>query len=235
MKINCLVIDDEPLAREGLAQYVQDLDFLHLIAQCESPLEAEAWLEQADLIFLDVQMPKLNGIDFLKSLRQPPLVVLTTAYPQYALEGYQLDVLDYLLKPITFDRFYQSAQKAKAQWQLRQAQPTAAPDDYFFIKVEHKYEKIAVSEILWVEAMQNYVMIHTPHQKHMTLLTLKSVAERLPAAQFIQTHKSFIVAKNKITSLEGNQIFVGSQMVPISRGYRDKVIDELVSQNLLKR
>lgn len=250
MKINCLVIDDEPLAREGLAGYVDDLDFLHLVGQCESPLEAGALLDtqKIDLIFLDVQMPKLNGIDFLKTLRHPPLVILTTAYPQYALEGYQLDVLDYLLKPITFDRFYQAAGKAKAQWQLQQqarasmaaappsdAAPPAATDDHFFIKVEHKYERIAVRDIRWVEAMQNYVVIHTTQGKYMTLVTLKSVEERLPANRFIRPHKSYLVAQDKITSVEGNQIFVDQQVIPISRHYREAVIETLINQKLLKR
>ena len=249
MKINCVVIDDEPLAREGLAGYVNDLDFLHLLGTCESPLEAGSMLDQhsVDLIFLDVQMPKLNGIDFLKTLRHPPLVVLTTAYPQYALEGYQLDVLDYLLKPIMFDRFYQAAQKAKAQWELRQraqtnsasteadTPPRPGEEDHFFIKVEHKYEKIALREIRYVEAMQNYVVIHTTQNKYMTLVTLKSVEERLPDAGFIRTHKSYLVAKDKITSVEGNQIFIGEQMVPISRHYREAVIEALIGQNILKR
>lgn len=249
MKINCLVIDDEPLAREGLSGYVADLDFLHLVGQCESPLEAGTLLDaqKVDLIFLDVQMPKLNGIDFLKTLRHPPLVILTTAYPQYALEGYQLDVLDYLLKPITFDRFYQAANKAKAQWQLQQqaraseipssnnSAPPPATDDYFFIKVEHKYERIAVRDVRWVEAMQNYVVIHTTQGKYMTLVTLKSVEERLPTERFIRPHKSYLVAKDKITSVEGNQIFIGQQVIPISRHYREAVIETLINQKLLKR
>ncbi len=249
MKINCLVIDDEPLAREGLAGYVNDLDFLHLVGQCESPLEAGTLLntQEINLIFLDVQMPKLNGIDFLKALRHPPLVILTTAYPQYALEGYQLNVLDYLLKPITFDRFYQAAQKAKAQRQLQQqARVSAAPpssdsapppatDDYFFVKVEHKYERIAVRDIRWVEAMQNYVVIHTEQDKYMTLVTLKSVEARLPGERFIRTHKSYLVAKDKITSVEGSQIFVGKQVIPISRHYREAVIETLINRKLLKR
>lgn len=244
MKINCLVIDDEPLAREGLAGYVTDLDFLHLVGTCESPLEAEGLLDaqSVDLIFLDVQMPKLNGIDFLKTLRHPPLVILTTAYPQYALEGYQLDVVDYLLKPITFDRFYQSAQKAKAHWQLhQQAKQTSATanlsaaEDYFFIKVEHKYERIAVRDIRYVEAMQNYVLIYTRQEKYMTLVTLKSVEERLPTERFLRTHKSYLVAKDKIDSVEGNQIFVGEQVIPISRHYREGVIEALIGSNLLRR
>ena len=249
MKINCLVIDDEPLAREGLASYVSDLDFLHLVGTCESPLEADTLLDKqdVDLIFLDVQMPKLNGIDFLKTLRHPPLVILTTAYPQYALEGYQLDVLDYLLKPITFDRFYQAANKAKVQWQLQQqarqtttaTNPTAGPEasdnDYFFIKVEHKYERIAVRDVLYVEAMQNYVLIYTEQDKYMTLVTLKSVAERLPDHLFIRTHKSYLVAKDSVTSVEGNQIFIGKRVVPISRHYREAVMDALMGGNLLRR
>ncbi|MGB3587103.1 MAG: LytTR family DNA-binding domain-containing protein, partial [Tunicatimonas sp.] len=170
------------------------------------------------------------------------------AYPQYALEGYQLDVLDYLLKPITFDRFYQAANKAKAQYQLQQrvtipapvTQTTSTPsvqteEDYFFVKVDQKYEKIALRDIRYVEAMQNYVVIHTEQDKFMTLVTLKSTEERLPSKRFIRTHKSYLVAKDKITSVEGNQIFIGKQIIPISRHYRESVMEALINQKLLKR
>ena len=157
-------------------------------------------------------------------------------------------MLDYLLKPITFDRFYQAANKAKAQYQLQQradnsvpvVEPTLPPsteaeDDYFFVKVDQKYEKIALRDICYVEAMQNYVVIHTERDKYMTLVTLKSVAERLPNERFIQTHKSYLVAKDKITSVEGNQIFIGQQIIPISRHYRESVMEALINQKLLRR
>src|SRR6201992_2541523 len=160
--INCVIIDDEPLAREGLASYVREIDFLHLVDTCENPLELIKVMNKhtVDLIFLDIQMPKMNGLDFLKAVQQPPIVVITTAFPTYALEGFQLNVLDYLLKPITFDRFFKSANKAKAHHQLLTQSAIAATDktvqgeDHFFIKCANKYEKIYFEDILYIEAMQ---------------------------------------------------------------------------------
>src|SRR5882757_7055145 len=165
--INCVIIDDEPLAREGLANYVREVDFLNLGGICENPLELLPLIDRqtVDLIFLDIQMPKMNGIEFLKIMQKPPMVVITTAYPSYALEGFQLNVLDYLLKPITFERFFKSATKAKDYHQLitksnfSDAQKNESAADYFFIKCGSKYEKIHFADILYVQGMQNYVTI----------------------------------------------------------------------------
>src|SRR4051812_35319378 len=181
--MNCVIIDDEPLAREGLASYVREVDFLNLTGTCENPLELIKLLDHQsiDLIFLDIQMPKMTGIDFLKIMQKPPMVIITTAYPSYALEGFQLNVLDYLLKPITFDRFFKSANKAKDYHRLliNATQPglqkTEPDENYFFIKCGNKYEKIYFDEILYVEGMQNYVTIFTSKGKYITLLNLKSL------------------------------------------------------------
>src|SRR6201992_2033446 len=155
--INCVIIDDEPLAREGLASYVREIDFLHLVDTCENPLELIKVMNKhtVDLIFLDIQMPKMNGLDFLKAVQQPPIVVITTAYPTYALEGFQLNVLDYLLKPITFERFFKAASKARDYHRLlnREQEQSKDDDDYFFIKCGNKYEKIPFEEIQYVEGM----------------------------------------------------------------------------------
>lgn len=238
--INCVIIDDEPLAREGIANYVQEIDFLHLVEVCENPVELIKLLDQhrIDLIFLDIQMPKINGIDFLKMMQNPPMVIITTAFPSYALEGFQLNVLDYLLKPITFDRFFKSANKAKDYYQLinRANSPDLAKtdniNDYFFIKCGSKYEKIHFDDILYVEGMQNYITIYTSRGKYITLLYLKNLEQNLDSKSFIRVHKSYIVSIHKIDSIQGNEIFIQSHRIPISRNYRDQVIQQVVMNKL---
>jgi DNA-binding LytR/AlgR family response regulator len=238
--MNCVIIDDEPLAREGLASYVREVDFLSLTGTCENPLELIKLLDRQaiDLMFLDIQMPKMNGIDFLKIMQKPPMVIITTAYPSYALEGFQLNVLDYLLKPITFDRFFKSANKAKDYHRLlnNSAQPgtakTEANENYFFIKCGNKYEKIYFDEILYVEGMQNYVTIFTTKGKYITLLNLKGLEQNLDSKLFIRVHKSYIVSTGKIDGIEGNDIFIGLHRIPISRNYREQVIQQVIANKL---
>ncbi|NII26942.1 response regulator transcription factor [Pseudoflavitalea sp. X16] len=238
--INCVIIDDEPLAREGIANYVQEIDFLHLVETCENPVELIKLLDQhrIDLIFLDIQMPKINGIDFLKMTQNPPMVIITTAFPSYALEGFQLNVLDYLLKPITFDRFFKSANKAKDYYQLinkasgQDLPKTDNVSDYFFIKCGSKYEKIHFDDILYVEGMQNYITIYTSRGKYITLLYLKNLEQNLDSKSFIRVHKSYIVSIHKIDSIQGNEIFIQSHRIPISRNYRDQVIQQVVMNKL---
>jgi two-component system LytT family response regulator len=238
--INCVIIDDEPLAREGIANYVNEIDFLLLVEACENPVELIKILDQhrIDLIFLDIQMPKINGIEFLKMVQNPPMVIITTAFPNYALEGFQLNVLDYLLKPITFDRFFKSANKAKDYYQLvnrttgTDLTKTDYTNDYFFIKCGSKYEKIHFDDILYVEGMQNYITIYTRKGKYMTLLYLKNLEQNLDSKAFIRIHKSYIVSINKIDAIQGNEIFIQSHRVPISRNYRDQVIQQVVTNKL---
>jgi len=234
--INCVIIDDEPLAREGLANYVREVDFLNLCGIGENPLELLHLIDEqkVDLIFLDIQMPKMNGIEFLKIMQKPPMVVITTAYPSYALEGFQLNVLDYLLKPITFERFFKAAAKARDYHKLlnREQEQSKDDDDYFFIKCGNKYEKIPFEEIQYVEGMQNYVNIYTDKGKFVTMLSLKSLEENLDERSFIRVHKSYIVAINKINGIEGNEIFIQSNRIPISRNYRPEVLEKVVSKRL---
>ncbi|MGA0558506.1 LytR/AlgR family response regulator transcription factor [Larkinella sp. VNQ87] len=241
--MNCVIIDDEPLAREGLANYVREVDFLDLVGTCENPLELITLLDRqaVDVIFLDIQMPKMNGIDFLKIVPKPPLVVITTAYPSYALEGFQLNVLDYLLKPITFDRFFKAANKAREYHRLltqsnpENAAKAAGKADYFFIKCGNKYEKLYFDDILFVEGLQNYVTIFTSKGKYITLLNLKSLEQNLTSPAFIRVHKSYVVATDKIDGLEGNEIFIGPHRIPISRNYRDQVLNDILTDKLWKR
>lgn len=232
-----LIIDDEPLAREGLAEYVKQIAFLELYGLCESPMEAIGPLAsgEVDLMLLDIQMPGITGLDFLKSLENPPITIFTTAYPSYALEGYQLDVLDYLVKPITFQRFLKAANKALKQWQLEQSVPRRdrPEEDHFFIKVESQYEKIRYEDILFVEALQNYVCLYTSQRRYTTLLTMKSVEEALPNAQFMRVHRSYIVALDKIDTLKGYELLVGKHKVPVSRSQREAVHKKVVQDRLL--
>lgn len=240
MKMNCAIIDDEPLAREGLSNYVREVEFLHLVDTCTNPLELIQLLDKhtVDLIFLDIQMPKMNGLDFLKIVPKPPMVIITTAFPSYALEGFQLNVMDYLLKPITFDRFFKAANKAKEYYQLlnKTVQPdahkTEKEEDYFFIRCGSKYEKIYFNDILYVQGMQNYVTIYTSKGKYMTLLYLKNLEENLDKKAFIRVHKSYIVSIDKIEGIEGNEIFIRSNKIPISRNYHDMVIEQVVKNKL---
>lgn len=241
MKINCIIIDDEPLARKGLKEYIADVDFLLLAGEFDNPLKATEAFGRGgvQLLFLDIQMPKITGLDFLKTLQQPPPVIFTTAFPQYALEGFDLNALDYLVKPISFERFLKAALKAKEYYEVRQKNTipgggTSSPD-YFFIKADNKLVKIVYNEILFVEALQNYVTIHTTERKYITYLTFKSVEEYLPPGQFVKTHKSFIVAASKIDSIEGNDIRIGSFHIPVSRNLKDEVLEKLVKGKFLKR
>lgn len=243
MTLKCVIIDDEPLARECISNYVREVDFLEEVGEGVSPVDLTQLMDsrEVDLVFLDIQMPVMNGIDFLKMTPNPPLVIITTAYPSYALEGYQLDVLDYLVKPITFNRFFKAVNKAKDYRQLISRSATGdtpkpgAGDDYFFIKCDYKYEKIYFDDILYVEAMQNYVTIFTRKGKYVTLLYLKNVEENLDSHSFIRVHKSYVVSISKIDSIENNEILIQSFRIPISRNYRDQVIDRVVNDRLWKK
>ena len=238
--INCIVIDDEPLARKGLKEYITDVDFLNLIGEFDNPVKASELLSKGtvQLLFLDIQMPKISGLDFFRSLHHAPPVIFTTAYPQYALDGFDLNALDYLVKPISFERFLKAALKAKEYYEVRQHNEEAEPGkkgDYFFIKADNKLVKIFFDEILFVEALQNYVTIHTADKKFISYLTFKSVEEYLPADRFIKTHKSYIISASKINSIEGNDIRIGNHHVPISRNEKEEVMEKLLKGKFLKR
>ena len=240
--INCIIIDDEPLARKGLREYISDVDFLNLAGEYDNPLKATEMISRGDaqLLFLDIQMPKITGLDFMKTLQKPVPVIFTTAFPQYALDGFDLNALDYLVKPISFDRFLKAALKAKEYYEVRQkndADITSAAEagDYFFIKADNKLVKVSFNDILFIEALQNYVVVHTHEKKLITYLTFKSVEEYLPSSQFIKVHKSFIVSATKIDSIDGNDIRIVQHHIPISRNLKDEVMDKLLKGKFLKR
>ncbi|MBS1601153.1 MAG: response regulator transcription factor [Bacteroidetes bacterium] len=234
-KIKCIITDDEPFARKGLQGYIQQIDFLDLRGTCENALELNSLLKQesVDLLFLDIEMPYMTGIEFLKNLPTRPRVIFTTAYEKYALQGFELEVLDYLLKPIPFDRFLKAANKAFDFF--RQQQGSTPAEDYIFVKADSKLEKIQFSDILFAEALENYVAIYTREKKIITHLALKMLQEKLPRTSFIQPHKSYIVAIDKINSIEGNILHIGAYQVPISKYQKEDVMEKIVNSKLLKR
>jgi DNA-binding LytR/AlgR family response regulator len=235
MKITCIVTDDEPFARKGLQGYIEKIDFLELKGVCENAIELNSLLKQqpVDVLFLDIEMPYMTGIELLKSLPQPPKVIFTTAYEKYAMDGYELEVLDYLLKPISFERFLKSANKIYDYFRW-QRQPVAEPA-YFFVKSDNKLERINVTDILFIEAMENYVAIYTKERKIIAHLTLKMLQERLPASQFVQPHKSYLVAINSITAIEGNILYAGDFQVPVSKYQKEEVMEKILHNRFLKR
>ena len=233
--MNCVIIDDEELARDGLARYVAKVDFLTLVGSYSNALTAtQAIREQAvDLMFLDIQMPHLTGIDFLKNLTNPPLVIFHTAFPSFALEGYQLDVIDYLVKPITFERFHKAAAKAYDYFQLKNppassSQTGNTAPSYQFIKCENRYEKVVYDEVMYVEAMQNYSVIQTLTGKLTTLTSLKKMEGFFPTDQFLRVHKSYIISLARVEAIEGHQVKIGQKMIPLGKNVRDQVIRRLM-------
>lgn len=235
MKLNCLIVDDEPMARKGLEEYVTDISFLQLAGSCESAMAATAFLKKqsVDLMLLDINMPQVTGIEFLKSLSQPPLVIFTTAHPEHALESYALDVLDYLVKPITVERFQRAAQKAY-DYQLLKTAALPGPD-FFFIKCDHVFEKIFFNDVLYIESMQNYCILHTVARKLIAYITLTALEEKLPPTRFIKVHKSYIVNLQQVTALDGNDLFINKVQIPVSRTLKDEVMKRVMGNNLFKR
>lgn len=241
--IRCLIVDDEPLALHILEDYISKIPFLQLVKATTNPIEALTLVQekQVDLVFLDVQMPELTGIQFLRIANGKAKVILTTAYPQYALEGYELDVIDYLLKPIAFDRFFKSVQKAQSVLQPTAASVQPEPvqqqfqqpqndflSDFIFVKTEHKIQKVYLNDILFIEGLKDYISIFTPAERIITLQNMKKMEDALPEKNFIRVHKSYIVSINKIDSIERSRIFIGDKVIPVGDTYREdffKIID----------
>ena len=239
MKLNCLIIDDEPIARKGLEEHVQEIEFLRCIATCENALKASTYLneQKIDLLYLDIHMPKVTGIDFLKSLKNPPLTILTTAYSDYALEGYTLDVIDYLVKPITFERFLKASQKAMEFFQLKTNATNYSTNraDYFFVRCDRKFEKVFFRDVSYVEGLQNYAVIHLHDRKLITYITLTSLENQLPKDEFLKVHKSFLISVPHVQAIEGDEIIIDDTRIPISRNLREQVTQQILGNRLFKR
>lgn len=229
--LHCLVVDDKPLALDLLSDYVAKVPFLCLAGRSENPLEALNWVgeRRVDLIFLDMQMPQLTGLQFLQALDRRAQVVVTTAYPEYALAGFEHDVIDYLLKPISFERFYQAVQKA--QRRLRPV-PVELSSPYLFVKTEHRLQRVDLAEVLYLEGLQNYVLIHTTREKIIARQTISSLEASLPAAAFVRVHKSFIVALAHVHTVERSRIFMqvaagAPLIIPVGDAYRSTFYSRL--------
>ena len=249
--IRCIVIDDEPLAIDILNDYISKIPFLELVKSYRNPIEALQAIQngEADLAFLDVQMPELTGIQFLKIANGKCKVILTTAYPEYALEGYELNVVDYLLKPIAFDRFYKGVEKAKSLFALSQStnsnpatinNGSAASgnvqqnigNDFIFVKTEHKIQKIYLNDILYIEGLKDYISIFTKNERVITLQSMKKMEETLPSYHFVRVHKSYIVALDKIESIERSRIAITDKVIPIGDTYREDFFKLIENKNI---
>lgn len=226
--ITCIITDDEPYARKGLKGYVEKTPFLELKGVCENAMDLGEVLlhEKVDLLFLDIQMPQLNGVEFLRGLSAPPKVIFTTAYEEYALQGFELDVLDYLIKPISYDRFLKSANKSLDYFSSRNTPEELT--NYVFVKVAGRLEKICFDDVLYVEGLENYISIYTLNKRLVIHSTLKAFIEKLPAKRFAQTHKSFVVAIDKISAVEGSVLFIGSNEIPVSRSFKETALKQII-------
>lgn len=234
MDIKCIITDDEPIARKGLKEYVDKIDYLTLVGECEDAFQLNTLLKsvQPDLLFLDIEMPDLTGIEFLSTLQHPPKVIFTTAYEQYALKGYELNVVDYLLKPISFERFLQAVNKVYDRME-KESSTAAATDDYVFVKTDKQIRKVVLQDILWVESMENYVIIYTTMGKEIIYTTLKNMLSQLPEKQFLQVHRSFIINIQKVQAIEGNLLHIGSYKIPVARNQRERVFSLVLSNKLI--
>ena len=230
MNLKCIVIDDEPYARDLLSDYIEKLPFLELCGCYSSGLDALSVVkqEQIDLVFLDIQMPDITGIDFLKALTNPPKVIFTTAHAEYALDGYELNVLDYLLKPFDFNRFVKAVDKAFVAYPAYKL-PTEENNsaDYLFVKDGRNIVRLAFSDILFVKGLKDYVKIKTEQRQIISLLTLKGLEEKLPSHRFTRVHNSYIVSIEKIEAVLKNKIKIGDEMIPISNSYRKHFLRQI--------
>ncbi|WP_207533724.1 LytR/AlgR family response regulator transcription factor [Desertivirga arenae] len=239
--IRCLVVDDEPLALDILVDYIDKVPFLELIKSTTSAFEALSIVQQdqVDLVFLDVQMPELTGIQFLKILNGKCKVILTTAYSQYALDGYELDICDYLLKPIAFDRFYKAVSKVQVQVSVQQPvvaavaeKVTSQSPEFIFVKTEHRIQKIYINDILYIEGLKDYISIFTPAERIITLQHMKKMEEVLPSGRFARVHKSYIISIDKIESIERSRIQIADKIIPIGDTYRDSFFKQIEDKNI---
>ena len=249
--MNVIIVDDEPLALDVLETYIQRMPDLTLVARCNNAFEANDALKnhEIDLMFLDIQMPQLTGIEFLKTLSKPPMVVFTTAYPNYAVEGFELNALDYLLKPISTDRFMKAVNKANEQYALhhKDAAPASSENsirvgtdvgetDYIFVKSDKKLVRVRFADILYIEGLKDYVIIRTETGRVISLQTMKSLEDKLPFNQFVRIHRSYIVGMDKINAIVGNMVEVIEKALPkhlpIGKNYRDELLEMIEKHKL---
>ena len=239
MKIKCQIVDDEPLAINVIKKFLEQFQSSEVVSSCHNAMDAFSYISEnpVDLLFLDINMPTLNGLDFLKSLKEPPLVIITSAYRDYAVEGFELDVLDYLVKPISFQRFLKAMDKANAAMREKSAPAQAVvtiPDNskaFVFLKVDKKMVKVYLDEILYIESLKDYVRVRTVYEDLITHQNLNSMAKILPDDSFIRIHKSYTISVDKVKSIEGNCVEIAGQLLPMGRNFRKEVKEHILKAN----
>ncbi len=234
MKINCIIIDDEPLAREGVRDYIEKISFLNLVGEFKNAIEARTFLNDhpVDLMFLDINMPKVNGLEFLKSLAEPPKVIFTTAYREFALDSYDLNGVDYLVKPIAFERFFKATNKV---YEIIDRSEEQATEDHFFVKVDGVIKKVLIDELLYIESMKDYVKIFQKGKPMLiTLVSLKQMEQQLPN-RFLRVHRSYIVATDKVEEIDGNTLKISGNEIPMAPQLRNDVLEKVMGGKFLKR
>lgn len=248
-KYTCIIVDDEPLARQILQSYVDKIPYLDVVAVCQNAIEAKLAIQEKkpDILYIDIQMPNLSGIELLKMLSNKPATVLTTAYSEFAIDGYELDVIDYLLKPIEFERFFKATNKCM-EWIDMTSQKvyespinkneevvdtqTESKGNYFFVKSDYKTIKIIFDQIQYIEALQKYVRIHTLNERIVTLMSMSQLEEALPQNQFVRIHRSHIINIDNVDNIEGNIVTVGKFKLPISKGQKEVFFDFIKARKL---
>ena len=231
-KVNCLIVDDEPMARDVLRRYVEKIPLLNLTGECSNAIDALIFLQsnEVDLIFLDIRMPELLGTDFVQSLRNPPKIIFTTAYKEYALEGFELDAIDYLLKPVRFERFIKAVNKAfpKIEDQVQEQQllnvEKTTGNDFIYLRVDRKLVKILLSDILYIESIRDYIKVHTLNKFYVTRQTISSIEAMLSGSEFIRIHRSYIISFSKVKSFSNELVEVGNTELPIGKLYRNNFV-----------
>jgi DNA-binding LytR/AlgR family response regulator len=241
--MNCIVIDDEPLARLGMQAYIKNMPNLTLMGSFSNPMDATSILQQntIDLIFLDINMPEISGLDYVKTLVNSPLIIFATAYPQYALESYNLDAIDYLLKPIRFERFVKAVNKAQSYLDLLQSkdlitnQIESVNPEFIFIKADRKFFKIYFKNILYIEGLKDYVIIHTSERKVITAMNLKTIFDQLPTSIFARISKSYIVNTTHIISFDNYSVYLNNAELPVGTNFKDDFFRDFVEGKVVKR
>ncbi len=236
----CIIVDDEPLARKGVALNVKEIPWLENRGEFPNAIKADEFLKnnQVDILFLDIEMPGLNGLDFLRSLKFDGVVILTTAYPQFALDAFELEVLDYLTKPIQFDRFFKAVNRAKEVIDLKKetkVELTEITEDFFYIRSDRKYVKLFYEKVLWIKGLKDYVMLYTKDDKYMTALNIKTIYSQLPKNIFARVSKSYIINVDAIDAIDIDTILIGKEAIPLGSSYKDEFLEKHVKGKLFKR
>jgi len=238
--MKCIIVDDEPLAREGIELNIEQIPFLEICGQFSNAFAANDFLvsNKVDLMFLDIEMPGITGLEFIRSLKFQPLVILTTAYPQYALEGFELDVVDYLVKPIRMERFVKAINRAKEIHDLQNSttnQIESIEEDFIYIKSDRKYIRLFYKEILFIKGMKDYVIIHTQKKRVMTAMNVSTIHRQLPPSIFARVSKSYLININFIDSVETDLIYVSENPIPLGRTYKEDFIQKYIKTKLIDR